>query len=169
MANEQPIKNKPYYGGIAINAAETYSRSSNPDFTGFGSNEYTNMGLTGILGYEFMEYDNIKVFLEGRIGKSVWMEDSEDVSTTYVNLFLKPTYGERIGVYGLIGGSYVKLANNDNVSKSSFSLGLGAFAYVKEDWYIFADYTFNAIDEFSPLLKDYVDFDVVTIGLLYKF
>ena len=73
----QDAPEKVFYVGGGINSAETYTRDSNPNFTEWEDGEYTNVGLTVIAGWRAMRFENTKVFIEGRIGQSYWMEDSE--------------------------------------------------------------------------------------------
>ncbi len=163
------------YAGVALNAGETYSRGSQVNFTGYSEGEYTNMGLTGIFGYDALKFERSNIFVEARLGTSLWMEDSEEMTTAAASILLKPVYNftDQFGLYGLIGGSYVDWTDNVdgwfNHSSAAFAIGLGAQLRVNENVYVFADYLLNATDTYSEFFDDNVNFDLTTVGLLYRF
>ncbi len=172
---EAPQEREKMYVGIGIDAGETYARSSYTNFTGYSEGEYTNMGLTGIFGYDALRFDKSNVFVEARLGTSLWMEDSEEMTTTALSVLLKPVYNftDQFGVYGLIGGTYVDWTDNVdgwfNHSSTGFAVGLGAQLKVAGQVYVFADYLLNVTDNYSYFFDDNVNFDIATVGVNYKF
>jgi len=174
---EEPIiveKTRDFYAGIGLNANETWGRDANENFTTYGSEEYTNLGLSLVLGYDAIRFDRADTYIEFRVGQSYWMEDSEDFTTSFVSILVKPTYNinNRFGLYGLLGYTYVDWQDNSSDlshSTGGLSIGLGAIVEVKENWYVSADYLLTATDTYSEYLQDNVNFSQVMVSLLYKF
>ena len=159
------------YVGIGVNSAETYLRSGDQDYLGYGD-EFSNVGLTLNAGYKFQRWEDTNVAVEARIGQSVAMEDSENFSTTFASIFLRPTYqiSKFLGAYGLIGGSYINWDGEfESVDATAFALGLGLLLNVREDVYVYADYVINFTDIYLPYFDDNVNFDIATVGIVYRF
>ncbi len=172
---EAPQEREKLYVGIGLGSNETYARNSHTNFTGYSEGEYTNLGLTAIAGYDAVRFDNSSILAEVRIGQSFWMEDSENFTTGYASLLLKPVYNftEQFAMYGLVGFSYVDWVDNEggwlSHSSKALAIGLGAQLEVSYNVYIFADYLLNATDTYSEFFDDNVNLDQATIGLLYRF
>jgi len=133
---------------------------------------YSVYGISLLGGYQFNQY----VALEGRYVANVqdWMD--EDFDTTGYSLFVKPMYpvNDVFSVYGLLGYGHLKFdGDGDSESDSGFQWGIGASAAVTDNISAFVDYTRlwddNEFDgEDMDDGGDFV-FDVITVGLTYKF
>ncbi len=167
--DSEPTFNK-IYSGIMLNGNETYTRHSSEAFIGQEAGEFTNAGVTLIGGYKFTENENTNVNAELRIGRSFFMEDSENFTTTLVSLFVKPEVLvlKSVTIYGVLGGSYLNYAGRNKEGKMGLAFGGGLEARVGKHVKIFIDYTFNTVDLYLPYLEDNVNMDTLGVGVLYE-
>lgn len=133
---------------------------------------YSVYGVNLLAGYQFNQY----VAVEGRYTMNVEDWFDENVDSTNIGLYVKPMYAvnDVFTVYGLLGYGQLKFEDDyDSSSDSGFQWGIGASATVTDNISAFVDYTrlwddneFDG-DEWDEG-GDFV-FDVITVGLTYKF
>ena len=172
---QAPQEREKLYVGIGLGVNETYARSGHTDFSGYGADEYTNLGISLIAGYDAVRFEKSSVLAEVRVGQSVAMESSEDITTSYASLLLKPTFNVlgQLDLYGLLGVTYIDWTDNVDGwfshSASGIAVGLGAQLEVSYNVFVFTDYVFNGVDAYSEYLDTDVSFDQFSVGLLVKF
>ncbi len=171
--NESPMDMQDYkiYSGIMLTGNETHGRSSKEDFLGHSSGEFTNAGLSLVGGYKFTENENTNVNAEVRVGRSFFMEDSEDFTTTTVSVFVKPEFEvlRNISLYGLLGATYAKYSGRESVNGIGLAFGGGIEVRTGKRIVIFIDYVVNTVDIYLPYLKDDVNIDTLGAGIRYEF
>ncbi len=168
----QPTWLKEYYVGLGVSANETSARGHGSDFLGHSRGEFTNMGLEVNAGYKLFEREKVTTFAEVKIGKSYFMEDSEDISTRTVGIFLKPSFEllRAVHIYGLAGVANIEWdGRNQTVDKTGIALGLGGELRTGENIALFAEYVGYPIDAEVEYLNDEVLYQVLTLGVKYAF
>ena len=102
-------------------------------------NEDRQVGLTGRLGYDFM--DNLGAELRGTV--AVAKEDAGKSSFKQVGAYLKPNFDltDSLNLYGLIGASQANLANpaDQDDKETGLSYGLGLDYSMSDSVSIFTD------------------------------
>ncbi len=166
------VDKHPYYIGIGATGNQTTAKSSSSDFLGHSRGEFSNMGIGVSAGYLMFENERLSTFVEAKVGKSYWMEDSEDISTTSFGVFIKPVFEivSGLDVYGLAGVAATNWdGRNQDITKWGVGLGLGGQITMTEHVAIFGEYVGYPLDADLLYLNDEVDFRVLTLGMKYKF
>ncbi len=160
------------YVGLITSVNETTARDSDSDYFGISSGEFTNAGVGINAGYKVHETENIDIFLEARLGSSVWMEDTENVKTTSAAIYIKPMYRviKALDIYAMLGGAYVNFEgeNYDN-SGTGVSGGFGIQLNTADHVSLFTDIIWSPaaveIDNFNQE-ANYANWNA---GILYRF
>lgn len=164
---------KPYYVGAAIVADEVASKGSEQAFTEHRAGEFSNGGFLVTAGYVVLKEDALANTVELRVGSSAMMETSENIRTSFVSAYYKPTYevARRIGIYGLLGAQYVqmkgKYGDRESMFATALSGGVGAELRLAGDVYLFGDYTFTPTEKYLDYLGDEVNFSQIAVGVRY--
>ena len=167
------IERSEFYVGVGGTINETYTHVDKYDPLGHTQGEFSNGGGVIIVGKKLDYGKYFDYSVEARFGTSLVMEDSEDISTRYLALYLRPEYPlmKHLHVYGLLGGEIVDF-DGDNIGESfaGFSFGLGAeLVSRKRDISFFIDYTKTLTDADINYFQDNVNFDTFTMGVRYAF
>ena len=137
------------------------------------------------VGYQFNQY----IALEGRYTVAVGdfslthnhkngLEEDVDIDLSNIGIYLKPIYPiGNLSLYGLLGYGKIEREHNPEPHRtwdgSGFQWGAGLQYAIRDNLFIFADYT-RWYDEKGephdtlPRLLD-TDFSVVSVGLTYRF
>ncbi len=171
VAPIETIEEYKIYSGLMLSGNETYTRHSDEDFLGRSAGEFTNAGLSIISGYKFTENENTNVNVEARIGRSFFMEDSENFTTTAVSLFVKPEFEvlRNISLYGLLGATYVDFSGRESASNTGLAFGGGIEVQTGKRIAVFVDYVVNTVDVYLPYFLDDVNMDTLGAGVRYEY
>lgn len=171
MSAIAPIDDKIYYIGVSGSANETYTGSR--DYTGHKSGEFSNAGMTLMGGYHLSKSEKSSYGVEVRIGTSIWMEDSEDITTNYGGIYLRGDYrlSEAFGIYGALGGAVVDFNGNSNGEAHVGPSGIIGIELIsrRNSLAFFADYTSTYIDGDIGYFYDNVNYDSINLGVRYAF
>ncbi len=168
----EDINIEKYYVGIGGTINETYTDAGR-DQLGHSVGEFSNVGGSIITGVILSKNDKINYGVEARIGKSLIMEDSEDIETTHAGIYAMGNYQpyKILSLYAGIGGSVVDF-QGDNIGESFGGVsGIAGIALVNADesLYFFTDYTMRKIDANIKYFDKDVNFDTITLGVRYAF
>jgi len=146
-------------GGIAgMAASKAHKNASNILKT--EANQDRQIGFTGRLGYDFMNY--LGAELRGTYGFA--KVDSGYTKYQQIGAYLKPNYDitDALNLYGLIGASK---ANGAGIAPSAtgLSYGLGLDYSLSDSFSIFTDYL-NLMDK-----KNIPESSALTVGAAYNF
>ena len=155
---------KNFYVGGSLQAVTISLDDSDSDFATLSNTEY---GLGVQAGWIFFRSGDFSTALEGRYSYS-W--DNDDLGDTQIlSGFVKPEYNfGALAVYALVGYSY--LDTDGFGDYDGFTWGLGAEVPVSDNLAVFVDYTNTPNVDTNTRLggKDF-DYDVITVGMNYKF
>ncbi len=146
-------------GGLTgLAASKAHSDMSNVFAT--ENNQDRQLGFTGRLGYDFMNY--LGAELRGTYGFA--KVDNGYTKYKQVGAYLKPNYDitDALNLYGLLGASY---SNHAGIAakETGLSYGLGLDYSLSDSFSIFTDYL-NLMDK-----KNIPESSALTIGAAYKF
>lgn len=153
------------YGGLGLSSSFINAKNNYIDLTN------SMLDLSVLAGYNINQY----LAAESRAMLSIAYDNSIDYKS--VSLFLKPQYEVFSGldIYSLIGFGKVSMesVNSDKTksSKTSMQIGLGANYKLKDNFKIFADYTYLGKDGNAKFNNTPVDVksSAMTAGITYDF
>ena len=162
---------KPYYGKLGMNFNQTTGEHGSTGFLGHGSKEFTNAGLELTAGYKLYDFtDKFKLDIEAKYGTSFWMEDSEDIETTNIGAFIKPTYdiGKRMSVYALLGVANVEWSGKKHtIDSTGVATGFGVSLTRSNGFGVYAEYILYPTEIYIPHIDD--DAALQTLGGGFKY
>ncbi len=158
------------YGGMGL-ALSSLSADTSPSI--FSSKKGNNrmIDISILAGYNFNKY----IAAESRAMLSIGDDNGVDYKS--LSLFLKPHYDvyKGVDVYSLIGVGKVKARdvfdNKLKASKTSMQLGIGADYKLKDNFKVFADYTYLGKDSHGKYNNNpaVLKSSAITTGLSYDF
>lgn len=163
QVDEASAPSKDFYVGGSLTAI---GRSSDLGVFDSGAWDETAYGIGAQAGWVFFRSGDFSTSIEGRASYA-W--DNGVLGDTWtIGAFIKPEYDfGTLSVYGLAG--YSRIFTDEIGGDNGFTWGLGAEVPVAENLTVFVDYTSTA--NLNPSYSSSADFDynVVTLGLNYKF
>ena len=163
-----------YYVGALGSINQTSKRMSEMSFLGQGGNEFTNAGLGLNAAVKLIEYDNVDTYIEARVLKSFFMEESEYIDTESWGIYLKPkfTIFEHVNLYGLLGVAHVTYTatkSGADFSGSGVSGGIGVEIDGREDIGFTVDYVVTGDSVNLSILGGESIHSAITVGVIYRF
>jgi len=161
------VKQKDFYVGAGLGTTWNYRKG---DFEFADDEKYSKVDpAVGIkAGYTFYRDGDFSASAEGRLVSTF---NSNDLDTTVYSAFLVPKYkvAKDVSVYGLLGGSHLRLNEGSyNTSKNAFAFGVGAEYDLTKDVVLSADWVSNAWNKKVGCEKDFNN-DTVMAFVSYKF
>ena len=158
------VPTKNLYIGGSVQATTITVDTTTVDFASLSNTGY-GVGIQG--GWIFLRSGDFSTAIEGRYAYT-WQDDSLG-DTQVISGFVKPEYNfGSLAVYGLVGYAYID--TKDIGSYDGFTWGIGAEVPLDESFAVFIDYTNTPnVDNGTSIGSGDFDYDVISVGLNYKF
>ncbi len=170
---ETRVEREPYYVGIGLTVNQTTGEDGSTGVLSHRSKEFTNSGLELTAGYDLYKFsDNFSVAGELKYGASFWMEDSEDISTRNIGVFIKPIYhvGKNLNLYALVGVANVEWeGRGDTIDSTGVAYGGGISVEKDNGIGLYAEITAYPTEIYIPHIDDDAALLVLTGGIKYRF